>query len=258
MIRKLFILLCMLYLPLAKAQHDHLYSQYMFSGILINPAYAGSNEVLSATAICRNQWMGFDGAPKTNTFCIHSPLKNKKINFGLVLVNDHYGITTQNSIQAVYAYRIFFKKSSLSFGLQAGINFTQNNFSAIQTTTPGDPVFSGQYSQKNIPQSGFGIYYTSNKFYAGVSAPVLLSIGSPGTVYNSGLLTAGYLIQVGENIRIKPSILAKYILNSPVEVDLNVNAYYKFIGILTVPVMQWYFCFRFGSTNSSVQDILTI
>ncbi len=213
------------------AQHDNLYSQYMFNGLLVNPAYAGSNDMLNATAVYRNQWVGFDGAPKTGTFSLHTPLKNKKLNVGLLFITDQYGITTQNVINGVFAYRIFFKKSSLSFGLQAGVNFTRNNWNAIQTTTPGDVVFTNQYSQQNLPQTGFGIYYKAQKFYAGFSSPELISIGLSKNVFRSALLTAGYLINVSDDIKIKPSVLVKYIKDSPVEIDINANIYFKAFGI---------------------------
>src|ERR1700748_1446919 len=101
--KAILIMILLLNVLFVKAQQDNLYSQYMFNGLLINPAYAGSNEVLSATALNRNQWVGFDGAPRTNTFSLHTPLKNKKINLGITFINDRYGITTQNKINAVYA-----------------------------------------------------------------------------------------------------------------------------------------------------------
>ena len=213
------------------AQHDNLYSQYMFNGLLVNPAYAGSNEVLNATFVNRNQWVGFDGAPRTSTFSLHTPLKNKKINVGITFTNDCYGITTQNKINAIYAYRLFFKKSSLSFGLQVGVDFIKNNWNLIQTTTPNDQVFTSQFSQQTVPQTGFGIYYKAQKFYAGISSPDLLSIGTPSTLYKSALLTGGYLFDVSENVKIKPFVLVKYIRNSPVEVDLNAIVYFKMVGI---------------------------
>ena len=230
---KKYILIAMLFIGVmyARAQHDNLYSQYMFNGLLLNPAYAGSNNVLSATAVNRNQWVGFDGAPKTSTFSLHTPLKNKKINVGITFISDRFGITTQNKINAVYAYRLFFKKSSLSFGLQAGVNFIRNNWNTIQTTTPGDQVFTGQYSQQNIPQTGFGIYYKSTRFYAGVSSPDLLSIGLASSVYKSLLFTSGYLFNLSENIKLKPSVLVRYIKGSPTEVDLNTNIYFKGLGV---------------------------
>ena len=209
-----------------------MYSQYMFNGLLINPAYAGSNEVLNVTAINRNQWVGFDGAPRTTTFSLHSPLKNKKINLGLTFINDQYGITKQNKINVVYAYRLFFKKCSLSFGLQAGFNFVRNNWNQIATTQSGDQVFTGQYSQQNIPESGFGMYFKHEKFFAGVSAPDLLTLKKiDGLLYKPALFSAGYLFSVSEEIKIKPSVVLKYIKTSPVEVDLNTNVYFKAFGL---------------------------
>lgn len=216
----------------ALAQHGAMYSQYMFNGLLINPAYAGSNDVLTATAINRNQWVGFDGAPRTTTFSLHSPLKNRKVNLGLTFINDQYGVTKQNKINAVYAYRLFFKNSSLSFGLQAGIDFIRNNWNHITTTTAGDQVFTNQYSQQNVPESGFGLYYKHEKFYIGVSAPDILTLKkTAGILYKPSLITAGYLFNISEDLKIKPSVVLKYIKNSPVEADINVNTYFKAFGL---------------------------
>ncbi len=230
--RKIFIILCLSFCASLFAQHNALFSQYMFNALLLNPAYAGSNEVLSATAVHRNQWVGFDGAPQTISFSIHSPLNNKKVNLGLSVINDRLGITNRNKINAVYAYRIFLKKSSLSFGLQAGVDLIRNNWSKIQTTTAGDQVFTGQYSQQTIPETGFGIYFKHEKFYAGASAPDLITLKKvSGLIYKPMLFTAGYLFSLSENFKIKPSVLVKYINNSPVELDANLNAYYKNFGL---------------------------
>jgi len=215
-----------------KAQHNAMYSQYMFNGLLINPAYAGSNEVLTATAVNRNQWVGFDGAPHTSTFSLHTPLKNKKVNLGCSFMNDRYGITQQNKINAVYAYRLFFKGSSLSFGLQGGFNFIRNNWSQISTTTTGDQVFTNQYSQQNLPETGFGLYYQQQEFYLGLSAPDLLTLKKVnGLIYKPVLITGGYLISVSEELKIKPSIVLKYIKKSPLEMDINANIYFKVFGL---------------------------
>ena len=88
MMKRFFVILVLLIATNSFAQHNAMFSQYMFNGLLINPAYAGSNDVLSATAIDRMQWAGFDGAPKTLSFSLHSPLKNKKVNVGLSFIND--------------------------------------------------------------------------------------------------------------------------------------------------------------------------
>src|SRR5579872_5955334 len=142
MIKRFFYILFFFSCAASFAQHNTLFSQYMFNGLLINPAYAGSNDVLSATAVDRMQWAGFDGAPKTLSFSIHSPLKNKKLNAGISFINDQIGITSRNKISGIYAYRLFLGKSSLSFGIQGGIDLVRNNWNKIQTTTAGDYVFS--------------------------------------------------------------------------------------------------------------------
>ncbi|MGZ3862874.1 MAG: PorP/SprF family type IX secretion system membrane protein [Bacteroidia bacterium] len=230
--KRIFVIISLLAAAASFAQHNAMFSQYMFNGLLINPAYAGSNDVLNATAIDRIQWTGFDGAPKTLSFSLHSPLKNKKVNLGISFINDQIGITTQNKINAVYAYRLFFGKSSLAFGLQGGVNMSRSNWNKIQTTTSGDQTFTGGYVQQNIAETGFGIYYKSPKIFAGISAPDLFSIGTThGKLYKPALLTAGYLISISEDVKLKPSILIKYIKNSPQEFDFNLNAYYKNLGV---------------------------
>jgi type IX secretion system PorP/SprF family membrane protein len=234
MIKKLLYIFVFFFCSISYGQHNAMFTQYMFNGLLINPAYAGSNEVLNATAVDRMQWAGFAGAPKTLSFSFHSPLKNKKVNLGLSVLNDQIGVTTQNKINAVYAYRIFFKKSSLSFGLQGGIDMVTNNWSKIQTTTPGDFMFSSPiYSKRTLVETGFGIYYKSSNFFIGASSPDLFSVGVNilGNTYKPALFTTGYLFSLSENVKLKPSVLVKYIKNSPAELDLNMNAYYKNFGL---------------------------
>ncbi|MGZ3903631.1 MAG: PorP/SprF family type IX secretion system membrane protein [Bacteroidia bacterium] len=230
----MFYILVVLFSANAFAQHNAMFSQYMFNGLLINPAYAGSNEVLSATAADRIQWAGFNGAPKTLSFSIHSPLKNKKVNLGLTVINDQIGISTQNKINATYAYRIFFKRSSLAFGLQGGMTMYTTDWNKIQTTIPGDAhIASMPFSRATFAESGFGIYYKSQKFFAGFSTPYLLTLGLGGEhfLYKPILFTTGYVFSISEDVKLKPSVLVKYIKNSPQEYDLNLNAYYKNLGI---------------------------
>ncbi|MBL0343396.1 MAG: PorP/SprF family type IX secretion system membrane protein [Bacteroidetes bacterium] len=72
----------------AKAQFEPQFTQYMFNEMFINPAYAGSREQISATMVYRNQWVGLEGAPKTQTASIHGPLMNKKLGLGLTIMNE--------------------------------------------------------------------------------------------------------------------------------------------------------------------------
>ncbi len=201
----------------------------MNNPLIINPAYAGTKDALSFTGMYRDQWVGFGGAPKTLFFSAHSPLKNKKINLGVNLISDHFGITDQNLIQGIYSYRLYFKKSSLSFGLAVGINMIRNNWNQITTTVSNDIVFANTYSQQNLLQTGFGMYYTSAKFYAGISAPNLIKQNASD--YKPSMLMAGYIFDISSDFKIKPSVLVKYINASPIEVDFNTNFYFRQLGL---------------------------
>ena len=115
-------LVSILYCTHSNAQQQATYAQYMFNGMAINPAYAGSHDALSASLLTRFQNVGLDGAPNTQTFSAHSPLVNQRMAVGLMVVHDKIGVIGQTGINGVYAYRIPMRKdASLSFGLQAGL-----------------------------------------------------------------------------------------------------------------------------------------
>jgi type IX secretion system PorP/SprF family membrane protein len=216
-----------------KAQHSFLYSQYYFSGILINPAYAGSQDALNLTSIYRNQWTGLEGAPCNLSIAGHSPLKDRRMNLGLVFLNNQYGLTRETRLSAVYAYRLPLGKGSLSFGLQGGIDNTRNDWSKIETTETSDPVFENAQNNVYSAIAGFGTYYKNEKMFLGLSAPLLYdSRKSFKMAYVPVLVCAGYLIKANENVVIKPGILLKYIKSSPLSIDISAVTYLKeFIGL---------------------------
>ena len=214
------------------SQHYSQYSQYMFNGLVINPAYAGSNNVLNVTLLHRNQWTGFNGAPKTTSFSTHSALRNKRVNLGIYYISDKYGVTHKNNINAIYAYRIFFNKSSLSIGLQTGLDITSNHWEEIETIIDGDNVFINQNDRVTKPIAGFGIYYKAESYYSGISLPALIKFGdSENTIYRPLLINGGYLYSFTDDLKLKPSILIKHLKHSPMSLDINLNAYYKSFGL---------------------------
>lgn len=144
------------------AQNEPMYSQYIFNTLVINPAYAGSQGDLNATAVYRKQWMDIDGAPSTQTFSIHSPIKKRKIALGLLAVHDKIGVTGKTGLYGIYAYRISFNNNSkLSLGLQAGFVQMVSRFSRIQTKQANDPGMSVDKSIYVAPGIGAGIYWYS-------------------------------------------------------------------------------------------------
>src|ERR1700704_975127 len=126
----------------ANAQYEPLFTQYMFNETFINPAYAGSHENVATTLLYRNQWVGLDGSPKTQTLSIHAPVCKRKLGLGLSVMNETIGVSHQLGVYADFAYRILFDRSVLAFGLQGGFVNDEEKFSQVITNTQGDNQFA--------------------------------------------------------------------------------------------------------------------
>lgn len=213
-----------------------MFSQYMFNKLAVNPGYAGSRELLSADMIYRYQWVNIEGAPKTVSFALHSPLNNPHLALGFNLSNDKIGPLSNTSAMATFAYRIIFPKSKLSFGLQAGVKSSDVLWSKFNVKDAGESFLemSNQVENKVIPDANFGVYYYSDKFYAGVSArqllqnQTLLSSDNLGNTQFSKLAThfyamTGAAFPLNDNVVFRPSLLAKFVNNAPPQLDLNAS-----------------------------------
>jgi type IX secretion system PorP/SprF family membrane protein len=217
----------------ATAQQEAMYTQYMFNGLVLNPAYAGSHEAISLTALHRMQWTGIDGAPTTSTFSIHSPLHNQKIALGATFTNDKIGITRNQSVALSYAYRIRVgEQGMLSMGLQASFSYYKIEYFKLNIKDP-DNVFSNDFVTNIAPNFGTGVFYTSPKLYVGVSAPRLLNnkIKKDKVVSLKEIqhyfVTAGYMFEVSPDLKIKPNILMKAVSDAPIQFDFNTNVLLK-------------------------------
>lgn len=160
----------------AFAQQTPMFTNYHFNALVFNPAYAGSNEHLSLNLSHRQQWLGFEGAPVTQTLIAHSPLKNERVGVGLALSNDKIGPGGSTDLAASYAYRLQVgarKKLKLSLGLQASVANWRGNFSEIQVEHTDDPSFSQNLSRW-LPNFGAGAYLYGEKFYVGLGCPRIL------------------------------------------------------------------------------------
>jgi len=227
----LFILLICLSVR-ANCQLAPIYSQYMMNGMAINPAYAGSRDVLSLSLMSRWQWVGFEGAPVTTTFSGNMPFKNKALAMGLIVSNEKIGIQNTLSCFGNYAYRLRTNDGFLSFGLKAGFEMLRENQSLITTQNP-DAAFENGNKGYFLPNFGFGVYFYNPKFFAGISIPTFMSYreksaGSGFEAYNdvrnyNYLITGGMLVNINDNFKIKPSTLLRYTANAPFQYDLNCN-----------------------------------
>lgn len=220
-----YIVLFMILYPKMDAQHNSDYVQYMFNGLLLNPAYAGSHDALNITALGRKQWLGLPGAPSTAALSLHSPLKNRKLNLGAVVLNEQFGVFSHTKVSVIYAYRFKFLTGKLSFGLQAGVDSYSTNWNKINTTESEDPNFFASQTRAIIPEAGIGTYYHTKVFYLGFSIPNLFnSTLNPGKV---SMLSTGAILTLNDYIKFKPAVFVKYIRHSPVSANISTTFYYK-------------------------------
>jgi len=214
-------------------------SQYMFNGLAINPAYAGSQGVLTTTLIARYQSLGLEGAPNTQTFAAHSPMINKRIGLGLLIVRDNISIINQYSINIAYAYRVkLSEEASLSLGLQAGINSINAQYTRLLAQNPNDPAFQEDIKSTR-PNFGAGIYYNNYRLFAGLSMPQLannvFTRGPDLTTIkqdNPIIFTAGYEFNISRAVKFKPSTLLKFVAGEAIEYD--VNAQFSFDDVIWI------------------------
>ena len=231
--KKLFIIsffLGIIFLQDATAQQDPQYTQYMYNMNVVNPAYAGSKESLSLTALYRNQWSGFEDAPVTFTFSAHSPI-NDNIGLGLSAIKDELGPISETNVFADFSYSIQVGASTkLALGLKAGVTFHDVGLVDLALQDPGDPFFS-QNINNTYPNIGAGAFLYGDKFYLGLSVPNLLKsvhLDENGVKYGSETNhffgTAGYVFQITDNFKLKPSVMVKSAFDAPLSYDGNLNA----------------------------------
>ncbi|MBX2956961.1 MAG: type IX secretion system membrane protein PorP/SprF [Cyclobacteriaceae bacterium] len=211
----------------AHAQQDPLYAQYLNNPFLINPAYAGSINMLTASVQYRTQWAQFAGNPVTVAATAHMPMIEKKMGLGFQLIEDRIGESRNTEFNAAYSYKLNLKNSVLSFGLQAGLIQFSNNPDDLNIFDPDDPNFF-PYSEIKF-NTGVGLLITSDKYLMSISVPRLLPAtvsqgGDPIEVYNRNVYLMGaYLMPLTEKIRFKPSVLLRYAANNPISADVNAS-----------------------------------
>jgi len=226
----LFIAFVLLSLGI-NAQQDPHFTQYFDNFLHVNPAYAGSTGMLSATAIHREQWVGFDGAPRSTTFSLHTPLNYRSVGLGLTAVNDMIGPVRQNMVYVDFSYTLRLGKTArLALGLKGGmnmINVATGDFTNVQS---GDPAFMNVQNQIN-PNVGFGMYYHDEHFFFGLSSPRILENNpkNPNAYLESrhyfGII--GGIFSVSEQWKLRPSIQVKTTMGAPTSLDLSLAGIYK-------------------------------
>ncbi len=220
------------------AQQDAQYTQYMFNTISVNPAYAGSRGQLTFAGLYRSQWVGLDGAPETFTINLHSPIRNSRLGYGLSVVNDNIGdgVVQETYIDGVISYTLDVSQNAkLSFGLKGGGNFLSLDFTKLRNFDE-EVVQQDNIDNQFTPNFGLGVYYHTDKFYAGFSAPNILETeffdNSDNDSNEVNFLAAerinfyfitGYVFDLNGNLKFKPALLTKAVGGAPLQVDVSAN-----------------------------------
>ena len=222
------------------AQQDAQYTQYMYNTISVNPAYAGSRGVMSVMGLHRSQWVGLDGAPRTQTLTLNSPIgENERLGIGLSVVNDEIGPTNETYIGVDFSYTIPTSEvGKLSFGIKGGAHLLNVDFRELVQFNQNDALFENNIDNKFSPQVGVGVYYHTNKFYLGLSAPNLLETDHFDESSTSGdsdavsflaeerinyYLIAGHVFDITDDLKFKPALLTKLVFGTPLQVDVSAN-----------------------------------
>lgn len=221
-----------------RAQQDPMLSQYMFNGLFLNPAYAGSHKYWSSTMTYRKQWVGMSGAPETAIAAVDGPIGGRNMGLGVSFMYDKIGVSMHNKITANYAYQIRTSTNSkLALGVSASLSQFNGRLEDLVIWDQGDQVFSQNINGKYIPSFGVGAYYFAERYYVGISIPTLFAyqndynfnfdLSKASFLRRHYLLTGGYVFTCSPTVKIKPSVLLKYVAHAPLEADINFAVYYK-------------------------------
>jgi len=216
------------------AQQLPQFTQYMYNTISINPAYAGSREALSIVGLHRSQWVGFKGGPITQTLSVHTPLRNDRIGLGLSFIEDDLGPQNFSYLYADFSYSIpTGRNGKLAFGLKGG--FTQFSFDTdfrLENSNLSDPLIYGTEDRWS-PNLGAGVYWSTDRIYAGLSAPRILNTDINNQNDFQALervsyyFTAGGVLDISQDFKFKPAVLIKATNGAPASYDLTANFLYR-------------------------------
>jgi type IX secretion system PorP/SprF family membrane protein len=218
------------------SQQDPQFTQYMYNTQVVNPGYVGSREALSIGGLYRTQWVGLEGAPKTMTFTLHSPVGYNNLGLGFSLVRDEIGPSTETYANIDFSYTIQTSEiGKLAFGLKAGASLLNVDFTKLNISDPGD-VFENNIDNRVNLQIGAGAYYYTDRFYVGLSVPNFIeaehfqrasiednNLSAVGKERLHYFLIAGYVFDLTDDVKFKPAVLSKMVLGSPLQFDASAN-----------------------------------
>ncbi len=236
---KLFIYFSLIigFASFSYGQQEPTFTHYTFNALTINPAFAGHKELLSITALNRARWLNFPGSPRTQNLTVHSILKTKSLGMGFSFLNDSKGPFQGTGIDIDIAYRMPLGEGRLSFGLKGGVRFISTRLqSEIVTVDQGDAVFQNDVISQPLPNFGFGILYSLNDFYVGISVPrslknklnTLITNGNSFEERNYYMMLGGSInLNKSKSVKLKPSFFVKVTESTLLQFDANFLFYFN-------------------------------
>ncbi|SNR66032.1 PorP/SprF family type IX secretion system membrane protein [Lutibacter flavus] len=214
------------------SQQDAQYTQYMYNMNILNPAYAGSQGTLSIGLLGRTQWVGLTGAPKTMTAAIHAPV-GRNVGLGFSAIADEIGPVKEQNVFVDFSYTLETSdEGRLAFGIKGGLTMQNIDYFKLSISQEEDPLFSNNLNE-TFPNFGAGAFYYTDDFYVGLSMPNMLETRyfekRNGIISNASenmhyFLTSGYVFDISNNLKLKPSLMLKAVKGAPLSVDLSANA----------------------------------
>jgi type IX secretion system PorP/SprF family membrane protein len=233
MTKKLLVIsfLCALIHAKSVAQQDPLYNLYAFNQGMINPAYTGVYNNVTLNLISRLQWISIDGSPRTNMLSATSSVGNK-FGAGLMVVSDRLGINSNQEIQASFSYKVIDTDGKvLSMGIQGGLINYNYDYSKLNLEYVDDADLDMNRDQHSAPNFGAGVWYMTDRYFAGFSSPRILNVNvNDGVVSSTRYLrhfyfSGGALInKFNSKFQLKPSFLLRWVPGGNMAADVNLTA----------------------------------
>ncbi|MFQ5445658.1 MAG: PorP/SprF family type IX secretion system membrane protein [Saprospiraceae bacterium] len=232
----------------AGAQQEAQYTHFMYNQQLYNPAYVGTRNTASFTAIHRSQWLGFEGAPNSELISFQTPIMRNRAGIGGTVSRYSIGVSYAWFSSAAYSYNIKLTPDiDLHLGLQATLEYLGLRFSdsKVVTYTQGDPSLEeGRFADDYIANVGAGMYLTyKDLFYFGASSPQIYpnEIGFNNFTLKTAkaaphrYFNLGAVIPLSDQVELMPNMIVKWVDHAPLDADINFSVRYmeKLTGGLT-------------------------
>lgn len=224
------------------AQQEAMYTQFVYNKLDINPGYAGYKEILNFTALHRSQWIGFKGAPTTQSISFNMPLEVDELAIGGGIMHDKIGPSSEFSLSFDFAYRLrLTNRATLSFGAKATAGLFQANLMDLDLISDfyGEQDEFFQYNPKSVflPNVGFGMFYYKKDYFIGLSSPRMLRNSLTresnelhevlnGATEPTAYLMGGKVFKIDRDWKVLPAAIIKGTKNAPMSIATHVNVIY--------------------------------